>query len=54
MKEPMTIEKAIIGFEELKDFYIQAYDDHFDIVIPQVILSAIIEDMLVTRDEQIS
>ncbi|BBP92544.1 hypothetical protein BsIDN1_61620 [Bacillus safensis] len=48
MNEPMTIEKAIIGFEELKDFYIQAYDDHFDIVIPQVILSAIIEDMLVT------
>ncbi|WP_144483644.1 PEP/pyruvate-binding domain-containing protein [Bacillus safensis] len=48
MKEPMTIEKAIIGFEELKDFYIQAYDDHFDIVTPQIILSAIIEDMLVT------
>ncbi|MCY7723999.1 phosphotransferase, partial [Bacillus pumilus] len=37
MKEPMTIEEAIIGFEELKAFYIQAYDDHFDIVIPQVI-----------------
>ncbi|PRS71984.1 PEP/pyruvate-binding domain-containing protein [Bacillus sp. NMTD17] len=48
MKEPMTIEEAIIGFEELKAFYIQAYDDHFDIVIPQVILSAMIEDMLVT------
>ncbi|MCM3026626.1 PEP-utilizing enzyme [Bacillus safensis] len=48
INEPMTIEKAIIGFEELKAFYIQAYDDHFDIVIPQVILSAIIEDMLVT------
>lgn len=48
INEPMTIDKAIIGFEELKAFYIQAYDDHFDIVIPQVILSAIIEDMLVT------
>lgn len=48
MKEPMTIKEAIIGFEELKAFYIQAYDDHFDIVIPQVILSAMIEDMLVT------
>ncbi|MFB8735874.1 hypothetical protein ACEQPO_26025 [Bacillus sp. SL00103] len=44
----MTIEEAIIGFEELKAFYIQAYDDHFDIVIPQVILSAMIEDMLMT------
>ncbi|WP_368931313.1 PEP/pyruvate-binding domain-containing protein [Bacillus pumilus] len=48
IKEPMTIEEAIIGFEELKAFYIQAYDDHFDIVIPQVILSTMIEDMLVT------
>ena len=48
MNEPMTIEEAIIGFEELKLFYIQAYEDHFDIVIPQVILSAMIEDMLVT------
>ncbi len=48
INEPMTIEKAIIGFEELKDFYIQAYDDHFDIIMPQVILSSIIEDMLVT------
>ncbi|UYO35280.1 PEP-utilizing enzyme [Bacillus zhangzhouensis] len=48
MNETMTIEKAIIGFDELRDFYIQAYDDHFDIVIPQIILSAIIEEMLVT------
>ncbi|MGG1698444.1 PEP/pyruvate-binding domain-containing protein [Bacillus zhangzhouensis] len=48
INEPMTIEEAIIGFEELKAFYIQAYEDHFDIVIPQVILSAMIEDMLVT------
>ncbi|PCK19873.1 phosphotransferase [Bacillus pumilus] len=48
MNQPLTTEEAINGFEELKAFYIQAYDDHFDIVIPQVILSAMIEDMLVT------
>lgn len=48
MNKPLTLEEAIIGFEELKAFYIQAYDDHFEIVIPQIILSTIIEDMLVT------
>ncbi|WP_064497988.1 PEP/pyruvate-binding domain-containing protein [Bacillus safensis] len=48
INEPITIEKAIEGFEELKAFYIRAYDDHFDIIMPQVILSSIIEDMLVT------
>ncbi|MCL7872794.1 PEP/pyruvate-binding domain-containing protein [Bacillus altitudinis] len=45
---PLTIDDAINGFQELKEIYLRAYDDHFDIVIPQVILSAIIEDMLVT------
>lgn len=46
--QPLTIDEAIIGFQELKEIYLRAYDDHFDIVIPQVILSAIIEDMLVS------
>lgn len=46
--QPLTMDDAINGFEELKEIYLKAYDDHFDIVIPQVILSAIIENILVT------
>ncbi|AOZ89179.1 phosphotransferase [Bacillus xiamenensis] len=48
INQPLTTDEAIIGLKELKDIYLKAYDDHFDIVIPQVILSAMIEDMLVT------
>ncbi|MGE6630185.1 PEP/pyruvate-binding domain-containing protein [Bacillus sp. NPDC077027] len=48
INQPLSVEEAIKGFEELKAFYIQAYDDHFDIVVPQMILSAVLEDMLLT------